>query len=299
MILLKAFNTAKKVKIAKKVVFNNKTFQLTYISMGNYSIRSEYASAPKYKLNTCYTGKSFSSMSVGLFCYLFDEKYYLKHYKFAQNKGANRHICQRRNRNLSIREVIKNFSDNNSTKFFNEWKNIYVVRNPISRFISGFVQICVLKIGLPINHPFCFNCKKSMNCFLNKLYTRILNFKGLRSNVDRFLGYHFYPQKWQCEYEKYKNIYTILHYNSNKTIFYDSYLKELKSNGVPDSKLEFIEKLFYTTKPIHKTSGKHVTNIYTNYLTKNNKLLNLLVRIFYEDFIEFNFPIPKFSNSSN
>ncbi|CEF64748.1 Sulfotransferase family-containing protein [Strongyloides ratti] len=260
--------------------------------MSNYSIRSEYASAPKYKLNTCYTGKSFSSMSVGLFCYLFDEKSFLKNYKSAFNKGANRHLCQRRNRNILMRGVIKDYSNNNSTEFFNEWKNIYVVRNPISRFISGFVQICLLKIGLPVNHPFCFNCKRSMSCFLSKLYNKIIKFKGMRSSLDRFLVYHFFPQKWQCEYYKYKDNYTIIHYESNKTKFYDSYLEELKTNGVPSSKLIFIKKLLYTTKPIHKTDGKHITNIYTNYLKKSHKLLNLLVRIFYEDFIEFNFPLP-------
>uniref|UniRef100_A0A0K0EVE8 Carbohydrate sulfotransferase n=1 Tax=Strongyloides venezuelensis TaxID=75913 RepID=A0A0K0EVE8_STRVS len=288
----------RRINVVKEITLNSNDIILKYASISNYSVRSEYASTPKYKINACYTGKSFSSMTVGLFCYLYDDKSFLKHYKSVNNKGANRHLCQRRNRNLFMTDVIKKYSNNNSTKFFDEWKNIYVVRNPISRFISGFIQICVLKIGLPSNHPYCFNCKRSMNCFLTKLYSRLLKFKGTHNIIDRFISYHFHPQKWQCEYFKYKNKYKIIHYDSDKKKFYETYLEELRDSGVPEAKLTFIKKLFYTTKPIHITDGKHITNMYRNYLLKNLKLLKLLLKIFYEDFEEFKFQIPNIAKLS-
>uniref|UniRef100_A0A0N4Z6P8 Sulfotransfer_1 domain-containing protein n=1 Tax=Parastrongyloides trichosuri TaxID=131310 RepID=A0A0N4Z6P8_PARTI len=266
--------------------------KINYLTMNNRSLDSEFVVAPKYKLNTCYYGKSFSSMTLGLFCYLFDNRTFLSKYKHSVNKGADRRLCHSRNKYKSMKTVIDTYSKGNDKDFFNNWKNILVVRDPISRFISGYVQLCVLSIGLPANHSNCFKCGKNMHCFLGKLYNKIKTFTGIKTNHDHFLAYHFLPQKWRCEIGKYKQNYTILKYTKDKKNFYESYLQELRESGVPDQKLVFIKKLFYTTKVLHKTDGKKETKYFTNHLIKNKILIKMFLKIFYEDFIEFDFPLP-------
>uniref|UniRef100_A0A0N5CCT9 Ovule protein n=1 Tax=Strongyloides papillosus TaxID=174720 RepID=A0A0N5CCT9_STREA len=73
-----------------------------------------------------------------------------------------------------------------------------IVREPISRFISGFIQICVLNIGLQQNHSNCFNCRKNMKCFIERLYNHTQNLNRKLTNTNIFIMYHFYPQSWYC-----------------------------------------------------------------------------------------------------
>ncbi|CEF70278.1 Sulfotransferase family-containing protein [Strongyloides ratti] len=156
----------------------------------------EYIVADKYKVNSCITGKTFSSMQLGIFCYLYDQKRFLSSYLTRIDKAGDRRLCGRENRYKYMNSLVKEYANDNSTKYFDEWKNILVVRDPISRFISGFVQLCVLNIGLPPNHPYCFHCGRDIECFLSHLFSNIKKFKKNKGQPVYFIKYHFYPQTW-------------------------------------------------------------------------------------------------------
>uniref|UniRef100_A0A0N5BR67 Sulfotransferase family-containing protein n=1 Tax=Strongyloides papillosus TaxID=174720 RepID=A0A0N5BR67_STREA len=259
--------------------------------------KGEYIIANIYKINSCIIGKTFSSMQLGVFCYLFDEKKFLKNYKNRRNKAANRNICKSNNRYYEMDKVIEKFSSNNSTQYFSDWKNLLVVREPISRFLSGFVQLCVLNIGLDSNHPYCFGCGRNMHCFLTHLYHDLLNVSKKKKKSNSFIKYHFYPQTWQCQYNLYKDKYTIIHYDFvEKKKFYDKYIEELESSNVSKEKLEFIRKMLYTSKVSHSTFDKSETKKYKKDLYKSPRLLTLISKIFYNDYIEFGFILPIIRN---
>ncbi|CEF69239.1 Sulfotransferase family-containing protein [Strongyloides ratti] len=255
--------------------------------------RGEYVVTNIYKINTCIMGKTFSSMQLGVFCYLFDEKNFLDKFKNRKDKAGDRHICKDNNRYRHMDKVIQKFSYGNNSIYFNTWKNLLIVREPISRFISGFVQLCVLKIGLPFNHPYCFGCEKNMHCFLTHLYNDIRKVEESKKKPVYFIKYHFYPQTWQCEYNLYKDKYTIIKYDSiEKKKFYKKYLEELENFNVPKDKIKFIKKILLTTKISHSTFDKTETKKYIKTLYKSPKLLKLISKIFYDDYKEFDFPLP-------
>uniref|UniRef100_A0A0K0FPT5 Sulfotransferase family-containing protein n=1 Tax=Strongyloides venezuelensis TaxID=75913 RepID=A0A0K0FPT5_STRVS len=259
--------------------------------------RGEYVIANDYKINTCIMGKTFSSMQLGIFCYLYDEKNFIKKFKNRKDKAADRHICKNSNRYHQMSEVIKKFSDDNDTQYFSTWNNLLVVREPISRFISGFVQLCVLNIGLPLNHPYCFGCGKNMHCFLTNLYNDIRKVVDGKKKPVYFIKYHFYPQTWQCQYNLYKDQYVIIQYEAvEKKKFYGKYLEKLENSDVPKEKLEFIKRILFTSKISHSTYDKVETKKYKKAIYKNQRLLTLISKIFYDDYLEFGFPLPLIKN---
>uniref|UniRef100_A0A0N5BJB9 Sulfotransfer_1 domain-containing protein n=1 Tax=Strongyloides papillosus TaxID=174720 RepID=A0A0N5BJB9_STREA len=270
------------------------------IKMPTKPTSGEYVIADKYKINTCITGKTFSSMQLGIFCYLYNQKRFLSSYLTKIDKAGDRRLCGKENRYKYMNGVIKDYANDNSTKYFNEWRNILVVRDPISRFISGFVQLCVLNIGLPPNHPYCFHCGRDMECFLSHLYSNIRKFEKNKKEPVYFIKYHFYPQTWQCQYNLYKEHYKIIYYSSrNKKKFYSKYLKELKLSHVPKGKRTFIKKLLNNTKTLHTTYDKRETKIYKKALMNNKKLLKLIVKIFYDDYKQFKFKWPRINTNKS
>ncbi|CEF70108.1 Sulfotransferase family-containing protein [Strongyloides ratti] len=277
--------------------YDNSTLNITQISITKF-LKPEHFTlgyhviAPKYNLTSCYIGKSLSSMTIGLFCYLYDEKKFLANYKTVINGGANRRICNSKNSYSSISNISKEYTNGNKTEILKNWKHLMIIREPVSRFISGFVQLCVLNIGLEINHPYCFNCKKNLKCFLKKLYYHIINLGSNLTKIDKFIMYHFYPQSWQCEYLKYKDNYKIILYTSNAKEFYKEYLLKLEEESlIPKDKIKFIKQLIYNSKIIHSTSDKKITKYYENKLLKNEYLISLIKTIYINDYEEFNFKI--------
>uniref|UniRef100_A0A0N4ZLB2 Sulfotransfer_1 domain-containing protein n=1 Tax=Parastrongyloides trichosuri TaxID=131310 RepID=A0A0N4ZLB2_PARTI len=248
--------------------------------------------APKYNLTSCYIGKTLSSMTIGLFCYLFDEKKFLKEYKHKRNGAANRLICKNRNKYNKMSKIISKYANNNQTKFFRNWSNVMIVRDPVSRFISGFVQLCVLEIGLQKDHPYCFHCKNNMECFLEKLYTHLHRYKYVTNEKEKFIAYHFYPQAWQCEYQKYKKKYEIIKYKSDIKSFFKIFKERLQKSSIPSGKIKFIMDVFAKTKVSHSTYDKKETIFYRSILLNDQYLLSLIRSIYYDDFKEFDFKFP-------
>jgi hypothetical protein len=98
----------------------------TWPAMMNY--------ADKYGLANCAIPKSLSTITIALFCYLHDtEAFKAKNRTLTEEHWAIR-LCGNKNERW--------YPD--QTKFNNSnWTHIVVVRNPVDRFLSGFVDKCV------------------------------------------------------------------------------------------------------------------------------------------------------------
>ncbi|KAK6043949.1 hypothetical protein COOONC_18546, partial [Cooperia oncophora] len=127
-----------------------------------------------------------------------------------------------------------------------------VIRHPIDRFLSGYVDKCMNELTYYTEKERCFGCRNDIQCFVDILHAVFMQYyeKNGKPTDDPELArmYHYYirhfaPQTWYCEFDKYKNDYIILNYhigpNSTQRIA-DDFHKVFKQAHVPDNLLQTI-----------------------------------------------------------
>uniref|UniRef100_A0A0K0F391 Sulfotransfer_1 domain-containing protein n=1 Tax=Strongyloides venezuelensis TaxID=75913 RepID=A0A0K0F391_STRVS len=126
-----------------------------------------------------------SSMITSILCYLKMEKVFSKRYNHLADFSFQDRTCvTKKNNNLkSFGELIKIYGKGDEVNFLKTWKVIMVVRNPIERFISGFVHLCYTH---KVRHykQFCLRCGKDFKCFVNKLYSILTS--GYKSTIPAY-----------------------------------------------------------------------------------------------------------------
>uniref|UniRef100_A0A0N5B348 Sulfotransfer_1 domain-containing protein n=1 Tax=Strongyloides papillosus TaxID=174720 RepID=A0A0N5B348_STREA len=257
-------------------------------------VSEKYFVAPKYKLATCAVHKSFSAMLTSILCYLDMEKVFLK--KFNHLAGFNFRfkacVNKKTNRLRSFGELIQIHGKGDKVNFLKTWKVIMVVRNPIERFISGFVHLCYKRAG-PHHIHLCLKCDGNFICFVNKLYNILTSGYNSRILAYHPLKAHFYPQTMQCNYSKNKRKFVVLKFDPKKLDpFYKSLEEILIQQNVPREKVEYIDKEIRTYKIKHSTTGKAKTIEFTKKFYKEKGVIKKLIKIYYSDFKEFGFQIP-------
>uniref|UniRef100_A0A0N4ZJ56 Sulfotransfer_1 domain-containing protein n=1 Tax=Parastrongyloides trichosuri TaxID=131310 RepID=A0A0N4ZJ56_PARTI len=262
--------------------------------------RQEFYVLPKNKISTCVIQKNFSSMMIAIMCYLFNENvFYKKNDHLADNQWDNLE-CRRRNFVRSNKDIINKYNYGNMNKYLKEWSSILIVRDPVDRFISGYMHHCSKEFGSFKFTKKCFNCKGNFNCFIKRLYKAVTSNPKIVDAYDSHIKQHFFPQTWRCEYFQYKHFYKILKYDSsNLPSFYESLIKIFTKKKVATHKIDYINKEIHTVKSYHATSGKKATIKFKENLYKNEKVLTLLKRIYYPDFKEFGFPFPEVQIDKN
>jgi hypothetical protein len=71
-----------------------------------------------------------------------------------------------------------------------------VVRDPVDRFLSGFVMLCHLK-------HVCYGCSTELHCFIEALFKEFQHFASTNSLTSYPKWHnvlHFYPQFWHCDF---------------------------------------------------------------------------------------------------
>ncbi|KAK6054770.1 hypothetical protein COOONC_07725 [Cooperia oncophora] len=92
-----------------------------------------------------------------------------------------------------------------------DWLNIMVVREPLERFISGFVNKCILDRNR--TNP-CYNCGDDIACLMRRQYQRLMGDAQTPSLLHTVEDAHFAPQSWHCELRDNVQKYKIVQYNA-------------------------------------------------------------------------------------
>uniref|UniRef100_A0A8R1DIZ1 Protein kinase C n=1 Tax=Caenorhabditis japonica TaxID=281687 RepID=A0A8R1DIZ1_CAEJA len=250
-------------------------------------IRVNLNTAPRYNLSTCVVQKSMSTVMTSMFCYLRDEKKFVANNRDLLRDWKIVRFCMFKNEFRNLGRLFKKFKVKPSN---NSWTHIMMVRHPVERFVSGFVDKCYRK---PVVQKHCNGCRQNLTCFMESEYQRMQNQVANGSFLRTFEDRHFFPQNWRCNLHEYFNKFTFIPYSSSPNYSVTSQLFPIfRAHGVPESSLSYIETALSSGRTAHSTVSSKATAFIEKRLTSSPYLMELLVKMFYHDFVLFNFTLP-------
>uniref|UniRef100_A0A0K0ENU7 Sulfotransferase domain-containing protein n=1 Tax=Strongyloides stercoralis TaxID=6248 RepID=A0A0K0ENU7_STRER len=259
-------------------------------------VDSTFYELSQYRLSTCIIAKNFSSMITSIFCYLFVEKKFKSKYKHLADFDWRFPECISKMKYKSLESLIMKLNYINVNEFYKDWILLLIVRNPIERFLSGYVDKCTLQKRIKKPSKMCLYCVSNIKCFINRLHKIMYSSIKVKKATYRGVRKHFFPQTLQCNYYKYKNKFEILKFeNKYLNSFYFKLRNVLENQNVSKIHINFIDEDIRSHKINHATSDRKITGKLLYYLYKEKSLMKKLIDIYYNDFKEFNFPYPKVS----
>ncbi|EYC10370.1 hypothetical protein Y032_0056g2711 [Ancylostoma ceylanicum] len=153
--------------------------------------REFFLVAPKYNLATCIIEKVMSTFRNAMFCYLNRKFLFEKHVHGLNNVSWEHELCnyKRNYRKSSLKDAL--ISLGSQPVIF------AVIRNPLDRFLSGFVDKCMIE-----QRPNkCFGCERDLKCFLVELKELLFSYQADPNNKtlsddDIYYMHHFAPMSW-------------------------------------------------------------------------------------------------------
>ncbi|CAJ0583585.1 unnamed protein product, partial [Mesorhabditis spiculigera] len=220
-----------------------------------------------------------------LMCYLYNETKFKEAGRQILKECHDVRFCAAKNEYGSIKHIRRKFNLQPD-----DWSLIMISRDPVDRFLSGFVDKCIRK---PKGDGYCNGCGRNMTCFLISEYNRIKR----QIEEDRFPrtfdDRHFFPQSWRCNLNQERQRYNVLHYSSDASgAFLDSLIPHLQAQQVPTSSIKFIRDQLSDGRTVHSTVDSSARQFLEKRLRSSPFLMEYVVRIFYSDFKYFKFPLP-------
>ncbi|EYC15896.1 hypothetical protein Y032_0035g3033 [Ancylostoma ceylanicum] len=251
------------------------------------NFETELRVAPKYKVSTCVVQKSMSTVMTAIFCYLFDEDGFQQAGRELLKEIKRTRFCENRNEARSMRSLRWHFGIRNE----DDWIHTMVTRDPVDRFLSGFVDKC---IKMPLPGEYCNGCKANMTCFVIKEYERMVSELKKDRFTRTFEDRHFFPQNWRCELSKHMEHSRFIRYSSNATgTLLNDLFDILTQQKVENSTLEFIRNELISGRTPHSTVESYARNFLEERLRSSDFLMEYIVRMFYYDFkiLHYDFPL--------
>ncbi|VDM74567.1 unnamed protein product [Strongylus vulgaris] len=234
-----------------------------------------------------------STIMTAIMCYLYDELAYKKNMINIVEDGYRKRFCKKKNEYDSIQSLVAFRNSTTNSKL--SWLNILIVRDPLERFLSGFVNKCVREVGRP--NP-CYNCNGDIKCVMEKQYEQLMGNAQKPSFLHTVEDAHFAPQSWHCELRKNIRKYKIIKYggsNSSSESMFDELEKELKNRGVGQGVLNDIRAQVLHKRTMHQTYNSKARIDYESQIRNSPYLMKLLVKMFYYDYLLFGYPLPEIS----
>ncbi|CAJ0596009.1 unnamed protein product [Cylicocyclus nassatus] len=225
-------------------------------------VNGEYKIAHVYRLLACTIQKNFSTTLTAII------------------------FCKERNEYSSLAGVSREFN-------LSAWTMIAVIRDPLERFVSGFADKCLRRKEWEGYPQRCCGCKTNLTCFMEKLYDKMM-LGTFEDYVGDFDAEHFFPQSWRCEFNFHLSQYHILKFDTFKAAeFIRDLAATLKKQNVPESFIAYIvEESVLCGHLNHTTRGTVEQEETRRSILSSRYLMDLLIKMFYYDFVLFGFPLP-------
>ncbi|KAI1695146.1 sulfotransferase family domain-containing protein [Ditylenchus destructor] len=246
--------------------------------------------APKYKTATCLISKNMSTIMTALMCLLHATKRFLAEGRKLTSEDWEFRIC--RNGSDLANEVIERNNTDCQLQLMSEfkllgWKMITVVRDPVDRFLSGFLDKC---IGDPVygrlpGHLSCNGCGMNITCFILTEYERLMTQSKMLKLDMTFEDDHFAPQNWQCYLYRQvnstpamsdlineDNIYSFIRYDA----FSLALQNVLEQQQVPKELIDFIQRDLNSSRVYHATTGSEARSFLEQRLRSSSFLMEYI-----------------------
>ncbi|PIO58447.1 hypothetical protein TELCIR_20118, partial [Teladorsagia circumcincta] len=127
-------------------------------------IRPLIVTSPNHHLMSCIIQKSMSTVMSAIFCFLVREKEFVDAGRSILREYPDIRLCEGKNEFKSVKDMQEGLSLR--LQHLDEWHFSMVTREPVDRFLSGFIDRCI-RVG-----DSCFGCGSNMTCFLEEEYKR-------------------------------------------------------------------------------------------------------------------------------
>uniref|UniRef100_A0AC35TRD8 Carbohydrate sulfotransferase n=1 Tax=Rhabditophanes sp. KR3021 TaxID=114890 RepID=A0AC35TRD8_9BILA len=264
---------------------------------GSISFYPRYRVSSKYKINVCSIDKNLSTLMTAVICLLKNETFFMEKKMKLSKEEYHVRSCGRSIEETNLTKVSIKFNDNRSDLFEENgrWLNLVIIREPIERFVSGFVDKCVINQTWQKYPNRCGGCKMNLKCFVEYMYKRMIKRALLDEKINNFDDQHFNPQTWRCE-DKFEK-FTRLKYSADPALgktFFDQLYVLLHLQNVSSSTIDYIKREINEGRTDHATYFSNKRLFYTRTLTTNPYLMDLISRMYYSDFKILNYTFPKY-----
>ncbi|EYC26386.1 hypothetical protein Y032_0010g1126 [Ancylostoma ceylanicum] len=265
--------------------YDTAPFNRTHLIPPFYQYREAFVVAPTYHLSSCKIEKVMTTITDAIFCYLTNTTEFLADNRTISTEEYHIRFCLDQNMHVDY-EKLHSILGDSAIEYA-------VVRHPIERFLSGFIDKCINEAKKVEER--CFGCKGDMECFVQKLYSAMVNVPTTNSTEYDYEVAHFAPQTWYCNFKDHLHHYVILKFKEGAegaSALAKEHETIYRQAGVPDNLLKEIYAQLLVGGTRHSTSGTAARVDARNTLMDNKSLLLRVTQMYYYDFVVFNFSLP-------
>ncbi|CAJ0582334.1 unnamed protein product, partial [Mesorhabditis spiculigera] len=161
------------------------------------------------QIAACKIEKNMSTFLTAMMCYLNRTEEFLAAGRALHSESWNQRYCRN-----TIEFIEENRPFNLSDlppRQTKSWHTMVIVRDPLDRFVSGFVEKCLNTQPSPGWRYICYRCFGDISCFLNELLHRLKSF--VLKPQRHIEAQHFAPQTWYCGFENIE--YKLINYGTD------------------------------------------------------------------------------------
>ncbi|WKY07224.1 hypothetical protein Q1695_007002 [Nippostrongylus brasiliensis] len=256
---------------------------VTSVSERADASHSEYQSllvaGSPFRISTCIIPKNMSIVLTNIFCYIYMNLV----------GRTNDTVTSMRADSCSFRNQFGYFKQISRIFHGDPWTHFVLVREPAERFLSGFTFVCDSESYYA---KFCEDCVGDVKCALRTAFEYSQRRAVGDFNADSYLFWHLSPQNWRCELRDNLDNSKLVHYSSNKKDKLVNDIRELLSDAnVHDSDIDVITSQIANGTTGHATNHLPQREEYSKQM-QNDEFKRLLVKVYFWDYILFNFPLP-------
>ncbi|KAI6193565.1 hypothetical protein M3Y96_01031600 [Aphelenchoides besseyi] len=241
------------------------------------------------KINVCAIEKNMSTILTAIMCFLFNPQKFKAEGRNVNTETFHERMCGFENELFEFIGDLKNYTVKRE-----EWLHMAVSRDPIERFISGFVDKCVVEkiYTQDRRNGTCQNCKTNVTCFIERMHDRMLRYgRGEKLRI-KFDEQHFFPQNWRCNFRSHLNDYKVVRFENSKD-FFDEVFTLFAEHGVSEEHLSFVRNQINNGKTVHTTTGREERDRVVREVRESRYLMTKLVQMYYYDFVLMGYNIPE------